>query len=117
MKSLRYLDAHLNQLCRIPSEIGRATNLEVLNLSKNFNDLTEIPESIGNLSKLKELDISFNHIQFLPGSFFKLDSLVKLNFEENPLIFPPINEFVGKEAQYVKEFIMKTEIDIWRRVI
>lgn len=111
MRSLRYLDAHFNELRGLPHAIGRLTNLEVLNLSSNFSDLTELPDTFGDLINLKELDLSNNQIHALPDTFGRLDNLTKLNLDQNPLVIPPV-EIVNQGAEAVKSFMAKRWLDI-----
>ncbi|XP_076938775.1 plant intracellular Ras-group-related LRR protein 9-like [Bidens hawaiensis] len=111
MKSLQFLDAHFNELRALPPSIGRLSNLEILNLSRNFSDLTSLPFTIGDLTNLKELDISNNQIQELPASFGRLDNLEKLNMEENPLVVPP-EEVVNDGVEAVKVFMAKRWLDL-----
>jgi len=111
LKSLRYLDAHFNELHGLPIAIGRMTNLEVLNLSSNFSDLKELPETFGDLTNLRELDLSNNQIHALPDTFGRLDNLTKLNLEQNPLELPPM-EIVNQGVEAVKGFMAKRWLDI-----
>lgn len=111
MRSLRYLDAHFNELHGLPQVIGRMTNLEVLNLSSNFNDFTDLPETISDLVNLRELDLSNNQIRALPYTFSRLGKLSKLNLDQNPLIVPPL-EIANKGADAVKEFMSKRWLEI-----
>ncbi|CAJ1974958.1 unnamed protein product [Sphenostylis stenocarpa] len=111
LKSLRYLDAHFNELHGLPIAIGRLTNLEVLNLSSNFSDLRELPETFGDLTNLRELDLSNNQIHALPDTFGRLDNLTKLNLEQNPLELPPV-EIVNQGVEAVKVFMSKMWLDI-----
>lgn len=111
LKSLRYLDAHFNELNGLPIAIGRLTNLEVLNLSSNFTDLKELPETFGDLTNLRELDLSNNQIHALPDTFGRLENLTKLNLEQNPLELPPV-EIVNLGVHAVKTFMAKRWIDI-----
>lgn len=111
MKSLRYLDAHFNELHGIPIGIGRLTNLESLNLSSNFSDLKELPDTIGDLINLRELDLSNNQIHALPDTFGRLDNLTKLNLDQNPLVIPPV-EVVNEGVEAVKVFMAKRWLEI-----
>lgn len=106
MRSLRYLDAHMNEIHGLPIAIGRLTNLEVMNLSSNFSDLIELPDTISDLANLRELDLSNNQIRVLPDSFFRLEKLEKLNLDQNPLEYPP-QEMVNQSAEAVREFMRK----------
>ncbi|BAT76033.1 hypothetical protein VIGAN_01398700 [Vigna angularis var. angularis] len=111
MKSLRYLDAHFNELRGLPVAIGKLTNLQVLNLSSNFSDLRELPETFGDLINLRELDLSNNQIHALPDSFGRLHNLTKLNLEQNPVEVPPMH-VVGEGLQAIKGFMSQRWIDI-----
>lgn len=104
MRSLRYLDAHMNEIHGLPIAIGRLTSLEVMNLSSNFSDLTKLPDTISDLANLRELDLSNNQIRVLPDSFFRLEKLEKLNLDQNPLEFPPL---FNQSAEAVREFMRK----------
>ncbi|KAJ1385050.1 Leucine-rich repeat [Sesbania bispinosa] len=111
LDSLRYLDAHFNELHGLPIAIGRLTNLEVLNLSSNFTDLKELPETFGDLTNLRELDLSNNQIHALPDTFGRLENLTKLNLEQNPVELPPM-EIVNQGVQAIKTFMAKRWFDI-----
>ncbi|XP_010248642.1 PREDICTED: plant intracellular Ras-group-related LRR protein 1-like [Nelumbo nucifera] len=111
MRSLSYLDVHFNELSGLPHSIGKLTNLEILNLSRNFSDLTELPDTIGDLTNLKEFDISNNQIHALPDTFGRLEKLTKLNLDQNPLVIPPM-EVVSGGVEAVKEFMAKRWLDI-----
>ena len=111
MKSLRYLDAHFNELRGLPLAIGKLTKLEVLNLSSNFSDLTELPDTFGDLTNLRELDLSNNQIHALPDTFGRLDNLTKLNLDQNPLEIPP-KEVVNEGVEAVKDFMAKRWLEI-----
>ncbi|KAK9073548.1 hypothetical protein SSX86_007872 [Deinandra increscens subsp. villosa] len=111
MSSLQFLDAHFNELRGLPPSIGRLSNLEILDLSRNFSDLTSLPLTIGDLTNLKELDISNNQIHELPATFGRLENLEKLNLEENPLVVPP-KEVVNEGVKAVKEFMARWWLDL-----
>lgn len=111
MKSLRYLDAHFNELHSLPQAIGRLTNLEILNLSSNFSDLKELPDTIGDLNNLRELDLSNNQIHALPETFGRLDNLTKLNLDQNPIVIPPV-EVVNEGVEAVKDFMAKRWLEL-----
>lgn len=111
MRSLRYLDAHFNELHGLPFAIGKLTNLEVFNLSSNFTDLRGLPETFGDLTNLRELDLSNNQIHALPDTFGRLENLVKLNLEQNPLELPPM-EIVNEGVEAVKTFMAKRWVDL-----
>ncbi|KAK7265632.1 hypothetical protein RJT34_33254 [Clitoria ternatea] len=104
MKFSCYLDAHFNELCELPIEIGKLTSLQVLNLSSNFTDMKELLETFGDLVYLRELDLSNNQIHALPNTFDRLDNLTHLNLEQNPLEVPP-PDIVAQGVQAVKRFM------------
>lgn len=110
MQSLYLLDAHFNELCGLPSAIGKLSSLEILNLSSNFSDMKELPFSFGDLLNLREVDLSNNQIHALPDSFGRLDKIEKLNLEQNPLAMPPA-EVVKEGVDAVKEYMSKRWLD------
>jgi len=57
----------------LPSEIGKLTNLRVLNVSNNL--MTCVPAEVGKLSNLEVLDLSNNKLTGLP---YELGNLKKL---------------------------------------
>lgn len=111
MLSLKYLDAHFNELRGLPPHFGKLTNLETLNLASNFADLRELPITFGNLTNLRELDLSNNQIHALPYTFGCLSNLVKLNVEQNPIVVPPL-EVVQQGVEAVRVFMGKRWIEI-----
>ena len=63
----------------IPPEIGNLSNLELLEIQRNF-ELTSVPAEIGNLSKLKVLKITEQDFDSpIPFSFGNLLDLEELN--------------------------------------
>ena len=69
----------------IPSEIGKLTNLEYIDLYDN--QLTgEIPAELGNLSNLKRLDLGSNYLTGeIPSELGNLSNLKRLNLGSNQL--------------------------------
>ncbi|WP_027420335.1 leucine-rich repeat domain-containing protein [Crocinitomix catalasitica] len=62
----------------LPSEIGRLTNLEHLDI--NFGEFHYVPKSIGNLHELKILTISNGRTKLnIPPEIGKLTNLIELN--------------------------------------
>ncbi|CAM8878367.1 unnamed protein product [Rhodiola kirilowii] len=111
MASLRILDVHFNELHGLPPAIGKLSNLEILDLSRNFNDFTELPNTFGALTNLRELDLSNNQIHALPDTFGRLESLTKLNLDENPMVTPP-PDIVKQGVEAVKSFMAKRWVDL-----
>lgn len=64
------------QLTKVPPEVGKLSNLQVLKLSNN--QLTQLPPEIGNLTKLKTLDLSWNQFSQFPTPILKLENLENL---------------------------------------
>ena len=63
-KTLKKLWLSLNQINEIPDEIGKLSNLQVLDLSNN--QIVEIPVTINQLLKLQELDLRNNLVPIPP---------------------------------------------------
>lgn len=61
LATLKELYLNNNQLTGLPSEIGKLTNLEVLDVSKNLT-LSDLPPEIANLTSLRKLDIRGTNI-------------------------------------------------------
>ncbi|CAD6252650.1 unnamed protein product [Miscanthus lutarioriparius] len=88
-KSLEIMVLKENQFTgSIPSEIGKFTNLTVIQLDSNFLS-GEIPDTLGNLQNMSILTISKNQLSGeIPRSIGKLEQLTELLFEENNLTGP-----------------------------
>ena len=71
----------------LPPEIGKLTNLEILNV--DFNNLTTLPPEIGNLTNLTNLDMSNNYLTELPPEIGNLTNLTDLELGINPLTALP----------------------------
>ncbi|KAK6139760.1 hypothetical protein DH2020_026520 [Rehmannia glutinosa] len=104
LTNLRVLDARLNCLQSLPSDLENLINLEILNISQNFQYLATLPYSIGLLISLVELDVSYNKITALPESIGCLKKLQKLSVEGNPLVSPPM-EVIEQGVDMVKEYL------------
>lgn len=64
-----------------------------------------------NLISLQELDLSNNQIHALPDTFGTLDSLTKLNVDQNPLVVPP-EEVVKEGVEAVKTYMGQRRISM-----
>ena len=87
LTNLEYIDLYDNQLTgEIPAELGNLSNLKRLNLGSNY--LTgEIPSEIGNLSNLERLDLSSNHLTGeIPSEIWNLTNLEHLSIGYNQLV-------------------------------
>lgn len=81
---------HLTHSCWLTEQILSLTQLEILDLSKN--DLTSIPEDIKRMTSLKFLAIARNKISRLPIALGSMPNLHRLKFEDNPIVFPSLEE-------------------------
>jgi Leucine-rich repeat (LRR) protein len=76
-------DMDNNQISTIPSDIGRLTNLERLDLAQN--SVSAIPPEIGELRKLRHLNLRNNYLTELPGAIGALQALEVLDLSYNQL--------------------------------
>lgn len=89
LSNLQVLEANRNQLGfgskyeGISEDLGRLSNLEILSLQDN--NLSTLPPSIGNLSRLRELDVSQNRLENLPSELANLSQLERLSAHHNQL--------------------------------
>jgi leucine-rich repeat protein SHOC2 len=89
MSELIVLDASFNRINGLPFEIGQLKNLKELNLSNNKLFFAPLTPEIGNLKSLVKLDLSGNQLDELPSQFANLSALEHLNVSNNQLkIFP-----------------------------
>lgn len=82
-----YINIINNKRCKerlyLPADIGRLTNLTILNLSgNNFNN---IPVELVKLTNLTVLDLSENNLSDVPPVVCELTSLADLNLSSNKL--------------------------------
>jgi len=68
---------------QLPRNIGRLTQLKVLDISES--KLSDLPVEISNLKQLEELNISNSQFKILPDVVFSLTTLIKLNISFNQL--------------------------------
>ena len=74
------------------AQILQLSKLEILDISKNR--IASIPEGIKRMTSLKFLAIARNKITRLPLALGDMPSLSKLKFDDNPIVFPPIDEIL-----------------------
>ncbi|MFA5074502.1 MAG: leucine-rich repeat domain-containing protein [Candidatus Babeliales bacterium] len=103
LDQLIYLNLSDNQFTKLPSQIGKLTNLKTLILS--HNKLTKLPKQISNLKELGCLDLSFNLFIYVPTYINKLTKLTWLNLNFNP-IKELSKEIQGKIDEYVKNGVL-----------
>ncbi|XP_020291569.1 leucine-rich repeat protein soc-2-like isoform X2 [Pseudomyrmex gracilis] len=76
-----------NLIKQLPVELGKMTQLTVLDLSDN--KLEQIPSCIGNLSNLKSLYLNDNFIERLPFEMSQLSNLEILSVSDNQIVALP----------------------------
>ncbi|MCK4661429.1 MAG: hypothetical protein KAT68_01080 [Bacteroidales bacterium] len=81
--NLKKLDLKINELKKIPKEIGELTNLEELDLG--YNKLFELPEEITNLTNLTVLKLERNKFTKFPVEITRLVALNNLSLESNQI--------------------------------
>ena len=87
LTNLEYIDLYDNQLTgEIPAELGNLSNLKHLNFGSNY--LTgEIPAELGNLSNLERFNLSSNHLTGeIPSEIWNLTNLEYLSIGYNRLV-------------------------------
>lgn len=87
-----------NKISKIPSSIGKLTNLNFLDLSRN--QLAKVPKEIGKLSKLKVLNLDGNKLQNLPIEIDQLENLTKLNLNANPFRWDSLANLVTDSIKF-----------------
>nr|KYP61904.1 LRR receptor-like serine/threonine-protein kinase GSO2 [Cajanus cajan] len=107
---LRDSGYHRNNLTgKIPSNIGKLSSLEFLDLSRNqFVD--SIPQSLTQIDRLAMLDLSHNHLTGEIPTGTQLQSFPASSFEDNlDLCGPPLEKSCIDHGEHVKG--PKVEID------
>jgi Leucine-rich repeat (LRR) protein len=89
LKSLQECRLDDNQLHSLPNNIGQLQSLVLLHLSGNIT-LSELPYSIGQLKQLHHILMDRVNITSLPSSMCECDSLEFIVFDEDLLIYPPL---------------------------
>lgn len=77
LKKLTTLNCSRCNLIGLPEEIGKLTELEKLDVSRNY-ELFVFPETLGKLSKLKELLCDPAHLPYLPKSLVTCINLERI---------------------------------------
>lgn len=63
-----------------------------MDISKNR--ITSLPEGIKGMTSLKFLAVARNKITRLPLALGDMPSLSKIKFDDNPIVFPPLDEIL-----------------------
>ena len=112
-------------ISRVPEDLSRLKNLEVLSLEGN--EETSLPISLGDLSKLKDLSLHQFNLEFIPKSIGNLKNLKVLRFSKfRKIQFPKqmrdLNslEIFGlyeSKLESIPEFLLNLErlkeFDLW----
>lgn len=77
------------------SQILRLDGLQTLDLSRNR--MTSIPDGIRNMTSLKFLAFTSNKVTQLPLCLGDMQTLTKLRLDDNPITFPPPEEYTPSE--------------------
>ncbi len=83
----RALDIRGMNLTSIPAEVWKFSFLSIIRAADNRLDL--LPSSLSLLTALRELDVQRNCIHALPVCIVAMTQLVRLDWNGNPLYFPP----------------------------
>ena len=102
--STRTLDIRGMKLTSIPAEVWKFNFLSLIRASDNRLD--HLPMAICRLSTLRELDVKCNCIRALPVSIIAMTQLVRLDWDGNPLYFPP-RTVLYKGLPFVKMWMQR----------
>ena len=96
LTNIRVLDLKANRLTSLPLTFGSLTNLEYLDLGyfemgTRMNKISDLGPGFGQLKKLKFLNLSGNALVTLPEGFSGLTELTELNLGLNKLPGLPIS--------------------------
>ena len=112
LPALNVLDAHDNQITKLPGELEELKELTKLHLSHNKisefpstfcnmaslkclllsgNLVEKLPDDFGYLVNIEELDLCQNKLTTLPESFGNLRTLKKLNLSKNQISSLPVS--------------------------
>jgi hypothetical protein len=83
----RTLDIRGMKLTSIPAEVWKFSFLTLVRAADNRLD--HLPPSLSRLTNLRELDVQRNCIRALPVCIIAMTQLVRLDWNSNPLYFPP----------------------------
>lgn len=120
LESLVELNAAHNKLIYIPSELGRLSNIQEIDLNSNLilglptalfedravfslkkldlshNQLGELPFSLGNVSGLLSLKVTGNMLKYIPSTCKKLNVLETFHYGDNEWFEQSIHDTKGK---------------------
>ena len=85
--STRILDIRGMRLTSIPAEVWKFCFLSSIRMSDNRLD--HLPVSLSQLTTLRDIDIQRNCIRALPTCIVTMVQLVRVDWDGNPLYFPP----------------------------
>ncbi|VDM31106.1 unnamed protein product [Hydatigera taeniaeformis] len=100
---LQRLSLYGNQICSLP-DIFFYSFPQLTWLDLRFNFLSAISRAVKNLQRIKNLLIGHNKIERLCLELGGIESLMGLNIEGNPLLFPSRN-IINKGSKYVLQYL------------
>ena len=97
------------QCRKIPSDIERFINLEVLKIYGCGVEF--VPSEIGNLNKLRVLNLANNNISVIPDSIGDLQSLEELSLARNPIAIEGLPQSLGRLSKLKKLYVWLSNIE------
>jgi len=82
-EKLRNLSLNGLGIEKIPTTIGKLSNLILLSL--NYNKIKNLPDEVCDLKELHTLSLSHNRIEHLPEDIGKLEKLAWIDLNRNPI--------------------------------
>lgn len=96
--NVKYLDAHANNLTKLPKSLREFKRLEILDISSNklwyISDTT-----LSNLTNLRVLSIKENRFKYLSPVIGDFANLNLIEIEDNPLILPSQDLIISFQKQ------------------